>query len=100
MSKVRLEVSPELAGVLDADCSDWVILEKEENEWAAIGDLLTDLASAHFYFREAVYDPYTSQINDGVLLVLNGILLQHENITGVKLKGGDTVLLLPVFAGG
>ncbi|MFC1534025.1 MoaD/ThiS family protein [Thermodesulfobacteriota bacterium] len=100
MGKVRLEVSPELAGVLDAEGSDWVILEKEDSEWAAIGDLLTDLASGHSDFRKEVYDPFTGRVGDGVLIVLNGSLLQPADVAEVKLKEGDIVLLLPVFAGG
>ncbi|MFC2005607.1 MoaD/ThiS family protein [Chloroflexota bacterium] len=98
--KVRLEISPELAGVVSAGDADWVILEKAGEEWATVGDLLTDLASKHTDFRKAVFAPDTGEVNDQVLIVLNGNLLPPPEVAEAELKGGDTVLLLPVCYGG
>ena len=100
MGKVRLEISPSLAGVLNAKGSDWVILEKEIEEGTTIGDIWEDLAFNHIEFREAVFDPGTGKVSDQVMVVLNDSLLQFSNVTEVKLKDGDTVILLPVYSGG
>ena len=78
MGKVRLEISPSLAGVLNAEGSDWVILEKETGEWATIGDLLADLAFGHTDFRKAVFDPDTGKVGDQVMVVLNGSLCSFQ----------------------
>ncbi len=100
MGKVRLEISPSLAGVLNAEGSDWIIFEKEIGEWATISDLWADLALGHTDFRKVVFDPCTGKVGDQVIVVLNGSLLQLSDVTEVKLKDGDTVILLPVFSGG
>ena len=100
VGKVRLEISPALAGVVSAGGADWIILEKTEEEWATVGVLLTDLASTHADFRKAVFAPDTGEVNDQIIIVLNGSLLPPSEVAGTKLKGGDAVLLLPVFSGG
>lgn len=108
MGKVRLEISPSLADVLNAEGSDWVIaegsdwviLEKETGEWATIGDLLADLAFRHIDFRRTVFNPDTGEVSSQIMVALNGSLLQLSDVTTVKLKDGDTVVLVPVLYGG
>ncbi len=100
MGKVRLEISPSLVGVVGEGGANWFIQEKTERAWATVGDLLTDLALTHADFRQAVFDPDTGEVSDQIIIVLNGGLLTLAKVTEVKLKGGDTVLLLPVFSGG
>jgi molybdopterin converting factor small subunit len=86
--------------VLHAVGSDWVVLEKESEQWVTIGDLLTDLASDNKDFRKLIFDPSLGKVNEEVMVVLNSKLLQLSDVTGVKLKDGDTVVLVPVYGGG
>ena len=100
MGKVRLEISPSFVGVLNAENSDWFILDKEIGEGATLCDLLAELAFSHTDFRKVIFDPDTGKVSDQVLFVLNNNLLEFHDLTDAKLKDGDTVVLVPVYAGG
>lgn len=100
MGKVQLKIPPSLAGVLNTQSSDWIILEKEIAECAAIGDVLADLALSYTDFRKVVFDPDTKKVSDQVMVVLDDRLLQFPDMTEAKLKDGDSIVLLPVYSGG
>jgi sulfur carrier protein ThiS len=100
MGKVRIEISPSFAGVLNLHGSDWINIEKESRQWATIGDLLSDLAFGNNDFRKVVFDPITGKLSDEVMVALNGNLLQLSDVTEVKLKDGDNVVLLPMITQG
>ena len=100
MGKVRLEISPSFASMLNVSDNKWIVLEKETEKWATIGDLLSDLAPDNTNFRKVVFDPQIGKLSDEVMVVLNDNLLQLSDITEVKLKDGDKVYLLPMIAQG
>ncbi len=100
MGKVQLKIPPWVASMLDAQSSDWLILEKEIGEEATIGSILADLAFSHTNFRKAVFNPDVGKVSDQVNVVLNNSLLQIPDVTEAKLNDGDIVLLLPVYSGG
>ncbi len=100
MGKVRLKFPALFASMLDAQGSDLVILEKEIGEEATIGDLLADLAFSYTDFRKVVFNPDTGKVSDQVNVVLNNSLLQFPEVTEAKLNDGDSIIILPVYAGG
>ncbi len=100
MGKVRLEISPTLAGLLNMDKSDWIIVQKEIEESATIGDLLTDLAFTYSAFRTAVFEPNIGKVSDQVIFVLNGTNIPASDVTQVKAKDGDVIVLVPIYSGG
>ncbi len=100
MGKVQVKITPSLASVLNTQSSDWIILEKEIGECAAIGDLLADLVFSYTDFRKVLFDPDTGKVSDQVMVVLNDRLLQFPDMTEAKLKDGDSIVLLPVYSGG
>ena len=100
MGKVQLKITPSFASILDAQSSDWLIVEKEIGEGATIGDLLTDLAPGYDNFHDMVFNPNTGEISDRVMIILNDSLLQFPDVTKAKLKNGDSVMLAVVFPGG
>ena len=100
MGKVRLEISPSFAGVLNVQGSNWINIEKEAEDWATIGDLLSDLAFSNTDFRKYVFNPFTGKLSDEVMVALNSNLLQLSDVTAVKLKNGDKVVLLPMITQG
>jgi hypothetical protein len=100
MGKVRLEISPSFASMLNAADYKWIVLEKELEKWVTIGDLLSDLAFDNADFRKIVFDPQIGKMSDEIMVVLNGNLLQLSDITEIRLKDGDTVFLLPMITQG
>ncbi len=100
MGKVRLKFPTSFASRLNVQGSDLVILEKEIGEEATIGDLLADLAFSYTDFRKVVFNPDTGKVGDQVNVILNNNLLQLPDVTGAKLSDGDSIIILPVYAGG
>lgn len=86
--------------MLDAYSSDWLVLEKEIEEGATIGSLLTDIAIGNADFRKGVFDPDVGQVNSLVNIFLNDSHLQFSGVAEVKLNDGDILMLLPLYAGG
>ncbi len=100
MGKVRLEIPPFMASMMNGQCSDWLTIDKEIEEGAKIGDLLVDLAFSYTNFRKVVFDPDIGEVSDQILIILNNSPLQDSNMTEVKLNDGDSIVILPVYAGG
>ncbi|MBI4181098.1 MAG: MoaD/ThiS family protein [Chloroflexi bacterium] len=100
MSKVQLRMPSGITGILKDEVSDWFVLEKEVAEGATIADLLVGLTSSDDSFLKVVFNPDTGKVGDQIMVFLNENLLQGPKITAIKLKDGDTVMLLPIYAGG
>ncbi len=100
VGKVRLKFPASFASMLNAQGSDLVILEKEIGEETTIGDLLAALAVSYADFRKVVFNPDIGKVSDQVNVVLNNNLLQLPDVTGAKLSDGDSIIILPVYAGG
>lgn len=99
--KVTLKITPSLAWLADARNSDWVTLEKEMPEDATIADLVQNLTSNSAGFRRMLIDPETGKMSEQIELILNQSLIQFSrDMETTRLKNGDTVTLLPVYAGG
>ena len=97
---VQLKIPSWGASMLNAQGSDWFILETEIGEGTTIGSLLTDLAFSYPDFRKMVFNPDVGKVSDQVNVVLNDSLLQLPDVTEVKLNDRDSISLLPVFSGG
>lgn len=100
VGKVRLKFPHSFVSILNTQDSDLLILEKELEEGATIGDLLADLASSYTDFRKAVFDPDIGKVSDQIMVILNDSLLQVPDATEAKLNDGDSIILLPVYSGG
>ena len=100
VGKVRLKIPPWIAIMLNEQGSGWSTLEREIVEGATIGDLLVDLSFNYTNFRKMVFNPDTGKVNKLIGVILNDRLLQLSEITNTKLNNKDTVLLLPLYAGG
>ncbi len=100
VGKVRLKFPASFASMLNAQGSDLVILEKEIGEETTIGDLLAALAVSYADFRKVVFNPDIGKVSDQVNVVLNNNLLQLPDVTEAKLSDGDSIIILPVYAGG
>ncbi len=100
MSKVQLKFPASFASTLNAQGSDLVVLEQRIAEESTIGDLLAELASSYTDFAKVVFNPDTGKVSDQVNVVLNNSLLQSPEVAEAKLSDGDSIIILPVYAGG
>ncbi len=100
MSKIQLKISPPLASVLNAEPSGWISAERELSKEATMKDLLAEMAPHFENFRNLVFDPATSEVNEEVTFFLNDKLLAFPGILETVLQDGDRVMLALIFAGG
>ena len=100
VGKVLLKIPPWVGIMLNEQGSGWFTLEKEIEEGATIGDLLADIAFSYTDFRKAVFNPDAGKVSDQVNVILNDSLLQLPGVTETKLNDGDSIIILPVYAGG
>ena len=100
MGKILLKVPPWISDMLNAQGSDWSVLEMQIGEGTTIGKLLTDITVSNERFRKAVFDPDSGKVNELVNITLNDSLLQFSEVAETKLSEGDTLVLLPLYAGG
>jgi molybdopterin converting factor small subunit len=77
-----------------------VELRKDLPDGTTVIRLLSDLVTGYPGFREAVFNPESGTVNEQIGVVLNDQLLTFAEITEITLKDGDSLTILPVYAGG
>ena len=100
MSKIQLKIAPVLASVLNAEPSGWVSIEKELTEGVILKDILAEIAPDFEDFRNLVFDPATSELNEEVTFFLNDKLLTFPGVLETVLQDVDRVMLVLIFCGG
>ncbi len=100
MPKVRLELQPWLATKLKVKSSDWLTLEQEVVEGTTVNDFLISMAVSYPNFRDSVYNPGKGLVTEQINFVLNDRLLTFQEISQTRLTDGDTILIIPLYAGG
>ncbi len=78
---------------------DWLTLSRNLDGDASIGKVLRGLTGEITEFAPMIFDK-AGNITDDINVVLNQTMLLTSKAYYVKLKDGDTVILLPVYTGG
>ena len=73
---------------------------REIEEGTTIGSLLDEIAISNAHFHKVVFNPDLGKVSDQVIAILNDSLLQLPEVAEVKLNDGDSIIILPVYAGG
>ena len=100
MGKIQLKITPSLAGLFNVQGRDWFIIEKEIGEHGTVGQLLSDLARSYPNLGRMIFNSDSEDGSDQILIVLNDSLLQSQKVSEAELRDGDSIMLLPVYAGG
>jgi molybdopterin converting factor small subunit len=69
-------------------------------EGETVRDILTRLGVENGKFRDFVFDPETLKLAEGLIIVLNGRLLDLVGGLAAHLCPGDRLEIVPGFAGG
>ena len=77
--------------------SEWQV---DVAEGETVRDLLTRLGVENDKFRHFVFDPGTLTLAEGIIIVLNGRLLDLVGGLAARLNHGDQLEIVPGFAGG
>jgi len=100
MNKVRLEILPWLSDRLRDWGSGRLILEEEVDEGTTIRQVLTAYSQRDETFKKFIYDTQSRQLNEFVNIIINDRFMELAQGLETELKDGDTLILLPAFAGG
>lgn len=94
-----MEIMPWLSQALEA--KDYrLVLEEEVEEDETVGELLARIAARHQRFGELVLDAETGGLSGHVSLTFNGRLLELLDGLQTKMSDGDSIVIVPAFAGG
>jgi sulfur carrier protein ThiS len=97
---VQIKIPHWAARMWGSNAPGWIILEKEIGKGFTLGDLLNDLVTRHAYLQKVVFDQSTGAVSDQIMVILNDSLVQDRDVAKCELKEGDSVTLLPLYAGG
>lgn len=99
LARVRLEVVGWLGPAFGGTASGRLRLEEPVEVGASVGDFLRLLAQKYPEFRQAMFQE-DGKLADLVNVVLNESLVSLPGEQEAPLKNGDTVVLVPAYAGG
>ncbi len=97
--KVRVEVVPWLTSAFGVEQGRFVF-EEEVGRKADIRDLIYSLVARHRDFETMAFDPETKKFTGQICVILNERVLESPGEWNTRLKEGDIIVLLPIFAGG
>jgi len=100
MSKVKVEIVPWLPTLFGAKQSTRLVLEEEMRDGSTVRDLVKQLGERYPEFGKLAFDPETQDLTTHVNVVVNDRLLELLDGINTRVQEGDTVLLIPAYAGG
>ena len=101
MSRVQLKINPSIASMATATWfSAYLTVELPLDGAGTIGELLSNFTREHQEYALLFFDDVTGKISDEINVVLNRNMLVSSEAGKVKLKDGDTILVLPIYTGG
>jgi MoaD family protein len=99
VSKVRLEFLSWLADTVDS-YPDQKDLEHDLGDCCTVKELLVQLARVYPRFEKSVFDIRGLSLNAAVAIFVNGRQIELENGLETMLKDGDSLVFVPLVAGG
>ncbi len=99
-NRIRIEVPPFLACMLNAQEGKWLVLEPEIGQKTTIEEALKKLVKDHPEFGKIIYNPDVGEVGEQVTITVNDNLIQPEEVTRTILNGGDKIVLFPIYTGG
>jgi molybdopterin converting factor small subunit len=101
MGSVQLKINPSIASMATATWfSAYLTVEYPLDGAATIGELLSNFTREHREYNSIFFDAVTGKISDEINVTLNHNMLVSSQADKVRIKDGDTILILPIYEGG
>lgn len=101
MGAVRIELMSWLADTVNVEAGGQRgVFEEDLGSCRTVKDLLMRLASLNAQFGKSVFDLRGLSLSSGVAIFHNGRQVELENGLQTELKDGDSLVFMPVIAGG
>jgi molybdopterin converting factor small subunit len=101
MSRVQLKINPSIASMATATWfSAYLTVEYPLDGAATIGELFSNFTREHQEYAPLFFDVVTGKISDEINVTLNRNMLVSSQADIVRIKDGDTILIMPIYTGG
>jgi molybdopterin converting factor small subunit len=101
MGSVQLKINPSIASMATATWfSTYLNIDYPLDGAATIGELLSNFTREHQEYASLFFDEMTGKISDRINVTLNRNMLVSSEADKVRIKDGDTILIMPIYEGG
>jgi len=100
MATVKLEVLSWLTPAFDSNQRARLKLEREVESGATVRDFFKQLADQYPKLKGVIYDPGDGALTGNVSVIFNNRVLELAGGLDAEIQDGDSVVLLPAYAGG
>ncbi len=104
MAKIKVELWLWMGKELGQDFRSLSDMRSEiEIDWeeeATIRELFDRLAERHSAIGKKVFNREEQRFNEGIVITFNERVMSLYKVYEAKLKGGDKIIVLPVYTGG
>lgn len=100
MGMVKLDVFPGIGVGIGGEVGSRLVMDIEVAEGETVRALFGRLAQRIDGFGESVFDTESRTLRQSVNLVYNGRLVELVRGLDTPLAAGDTITIVPAFAGG
>jgi molybdopterin converting factor small subunit len=100
MNTIKIEAYSWISGSLGQADNQNLALDKELKEGLTLLDLFKSLAGQYPVFGQKVFNLQTGQIDDQVMIIVNGRLIQFKDFKSTVMHDQDSITLSPMLVGG
>ena len=97
---VQVKILSWFSGALVPGLNSALLLEEELPANCSLRTGFTRLAERYPKFTEVIYDPNEDDLHVQVVITHNGLLLTGSDRLDLVLQNGDSIALIPFYAGG
>lgn len=97
---VQVKIYPWFSGILIPGLQSALLLDEELPAGCSLRTCLLSLTERYSRFSDVIYDPGKDILHAQVVITHNELLLTGDDRLDLVLQDGDSIYLIPVYAGG
>jgi molybdopterin converting factor small subunit len=98
--RVQVKIFSWFSGALVPGLHSALLLEEGLPAGCSLRVCFNRLAERYPKFAEVIYDPHEDNLQAQVVITHNGLLLSGSDRLDLVLQNGDSIVLIPSYAGG
>jgi molybdopterin converting factor small subunit len=98
--RVKIKIFPWFSEALVQEQHSSLFLEEELPPGSTLRTCFSRLSARFARFEEIIYNPREDVLHVQVIITHNGLLLTGQDRLDLVLQSGDSIVLIPSYAGG
>jgi molybdopterin converting factor small subunit len=98
--RVQVKIFSWFSGALVPGLHSALLLEEDLPADCSLRTCFIRLAARYTKFSDVIYSPPEDALHTQVVITHNGLLLSGSDCLDLVLQNGDTIVLIPSYAGG